>query len=111
MIFANPTPSITLGLSAAKGRSRGCSCSMAGNTDPVCRGVRAERRCATVDDAPERTSCRIRMEVQGMSKAEFTALLVEFTATHHCSRNWLETVVEWVRTSNVTHERLAKGES
>jgi len=51
------------------------------------------------------------MEVQGMSKAEFTALLVEFTATHHCSRNWLETVVEWVRTSNVTHERLAKGES
>ena len=35
-----------------------------------------------------------------MSKAEFTALLVKFTATHHCSRNWLETVVEWVRTSN-----------
>jgi len=35
-----------------------------------------------------------------MSPDEFTALLVEFTATHHCSRNWLETVVEWVRTSN-----------
>ena len=35
-----------------------------------------------------------------MSPDEFTALLVEFTATHHCSRNWLETVVEWIRTSN-----------
>ena len=34
-----------------------------------------------------------------MRDAEFTALLVEFTATHHCSRNWLETVVEWTRTA------------
>ena len=32
--------------------------------------------------------------------AEFTALLIEFTATHHCSRNWLETVIEWIRISN-----------
>jgi hypothetical protein len=51
------------------------------------------------------------MEVQGMTRDEFTALLVAFTATHHCSRNWLETVVEWIYTSNVPHERLAKGES
>jgi len=56
-------------------------------------------RRTTVDVAAGRASRRTRMEVQ-MSKAEFTALLVEFTAAHHCSRNWLETVVEWIHTSN-----------